>query len=104
LSFGFFAFWFFETGFLCVDPGCPGTHSVDQDGLELRNPPASASRVLGLKVCATTPGFFVFWGFFVGWFFFLFFVFFRFFWYKVCNVCSKSAKMKKYVWGLGSLL
>ncbi|GAB1291046.1 Abasic site processing protein HMCES [Apodemus speciosus] len=30
-------------------PGCPGTHSVDQAGLELRNPPASASLVLGLK-------------------------------------------------------
>jgi hypothetical protein len=30
-------------------PGCPGTHSVDQADLELRNPPASASRVLGLK-------------------------------------------------------
>jgi hypothetical protein len=37
-------------------PGCPGTHSVDQVGLKLRNPPASASRVLGLKACATTPG------------------------------------------------
>jgi hypothetical protein len=36
-------------------PGCPGTHFVDQAGLELRNPPASASGVLGLKVCATTP-------------------------------------------------
>jgi hypothetical protein len=35
-------------------PGCPGTHFVDQAGLELRNPPASASRVLGLKACATT--------------------------------------------------
>jgi hypothetical protein len=35
--------------------GCPGTHSVDQAGLELRNPPASASRVLGLKVCAIMP-------------------------------------------------
>jgi hypothetical protein len=23
-------------------PDCPGTHSVDQDGLKLRNPPASA--------------------------------------------------------------
>jgi hypothetical protein len=34
--------------------GCPGTHSVDQAGLELRNPPASASQVLGLKVDATT--------------------------------------------------
>jgi hypothetical protein len=39
-------------------PGCPGTHSVDQAGLELGNPPASASQVQGLKVCATTvrPG------------------------------------------------
>jgi hypothetical protein len=27
---------------LC-SPGCPGTHSVDQAGLELRNLPASAS-------------------------------------------------------------
>jgi hypothetical protein len=40
---------------LC-SPGCPGTHSVDQAGLELRNPPASASRVLGLKACTTMPG------------------------------------------------
>jgi hypothetical protein len=41
---------------LC-SPGCPGTHSVDQAGLELRNPPASASQILGLKACATTaPG------------------------------------------------
>jgi hypothetical protein len=39
---------------LC-SPGCLGTHFVDQMGLELRNPPASASRVLGLKACATTP-------------------------------------------------
>ncbi|GAB1293583.1 Enkurin domain-containing protein 1 [Apodemus speciosus] len=38
---------------LC-SPGCPGTHSVDQAGLELRNPPASASQVLGLKACTTT--------------------------------------------------
>jgi hypothetical protein len=44
----FFVFLFFETGFLC-SPGCPGTHSVDQAGLELRNPPASASQVLELK-------------------------------------------------------
>ena len=27
---------------LC-SPGCPGTHSIDQAGLELRNLPASAS-------------------------------------------------------------
>jgi hypothetical protein len=43
--------------FFLYSPGCPGTHSVDQDGLELRNPPASASRVLGLKVCTTTPSY-----------------------------------------------
>jgi hypothetical protein len=42
---------------LC-SPGCPGTHSVDQAGLELRNSPASTSQVLGLKVCAAMPGFF----------------------------------------------
>ena len=35
-------------------PGCPGAHSVDEAGLKLRNPPASASQVLGLKACATT--------------------------------------------------
>jgi hypothetical protein len=34
--------------------GCPETHFVDQASLELRNPSASASRVLGLKACATT--------------------------------------------------
>ena len=39
-----FGFWFFEAGFLCVA----------QAGLELRNPPASAFQVLGLKECATT--------------------------------------------------
>jgi hypothetical protein len=38
---------------LC-SPGCPGTHSVDWAGLKIRNPPASASQILGLKVCATT--------------------------------------------------
>jgi hypothetical protein len=36
--------------------GCPGTHSVDQAGLKLRNSPASASQVLELKACTTTPG------------------------------------------------
>jgi hypothetical protein len=53
LFFGFFIFKiFFETGFLCIalySPGCPRTHFIDQAGLELRNPPASASQVLGLK-------------------------------------------------------
>jgi hypothetical protein len=36
---------------------CPGPHFVDQAGLELRNLSASASQVLGLKACATTPSF-----------------------------------------------
>jgi hypothetical protein len=40
-------------------PGCPGTHFVDQAGLELRNLPASASQALGLKACATTPSYFI---------------------------------------------
>jgi hypothetical protein len=56
LSF-FFLFGFRDRVSLC-SPDCPGTHSVDQAGLELRNPPASASQVLGLKACATMPGFF----------------------------------------------
>ena len=62
-----FCFWFFwflgfgvfggggvqDSVSLC-SPSCPGTHSVDQADLELRNSPASASQVLGLKACATT--------------------------------------------------
>jgi hypothetical protein len=60
----FFVFW--DRDSLC-SPGCPGTHSVDQADLELRNLPASASGALGLKACATTPGFFVF-GFVFGFF------------------------------------
>jgi hypothetical protein len=38
---------------LC-SPGCPENHSVDQAGLKLRDSPASASQVLGLKRYATT--------------------------------------------------
>jgi hypothetical protein len=34
--------------------GCPGTHFVDQAGLELRNLPASASQMLEFKACTTT--------------------------------------------------
>jgi hypothetical protein len=44
--FFFFFFWFFETGFLCIALAI----------LELRNLPASASQVLGLKARVTTPG------------------------------------------------
>jgi hypothetical protein len=47
------SFFFRDRVSLC-SPGCPGTHSVDQAGLELGNPPASASQVLGLKACAPT--------------------------------------------------
>ena len=42
--------------FLCIALAVLELTFVDQAGLELRNPPASASRVLGLKACATTPG------------------------------------------------
>jgi hypothetical protein len=46
-------FLFFESGRVSLcSLGCPGTHSVDQAGLELRNSPASASQVLGLKAPA----------------------------------------------------
>jgi hypothetical protein len=52
-----FCFVFQDRVSLC-SPGCPGTHFVDQADLKLRNLPASASasasQVLGLKVCATT--------------------------------------------------
>jgi hypothetical protein len=35
-----------------VMDGCPGTHSIDQASLKRRDPPASASKVLGEKcVC-----------------------------------------------------
>ena len=47
---------FFRDRVSLCSPGCRGTRSVDQAGLELRNSIASASQVLGLKACATTPG------------------------------------------------
>jgi hypothetical protein len=53
----FFVCLFFRDRVSLYSPGCPGTHFVDQAGLELRNPPASASQVLGLKARATTPGY-----------------------------------------------
>jgi hypothetical protein len=56
ISLFFFFFMVFRDRVSLYSPGCPGAHFVDQAGLELRNPPASASRVLELKVCATTPG------------------------------------------------
>jgi hypothetical protein len=58
----FFFFVFFFSFFFLVfrgrvslnSPGSSGTHFVGQDGLELRNLPASASQVLELKACTTT--------------------------------------------------
>jgi hypothetical protein len=47
-------FCFFQARVSLYSPGCPGTHFVDQAGLELKNPSVSAFQVLGLKVCATT--------------------------------------------------
>ena len=47
---------FFRDRVSLYSPGCPGTHFVDQAGLEPRNLPASASQVLGLKASATMPG------------------------------------------------
>jgi hypothetical protein len=49
-----FYFLVFRDRVSLYSPGCPGTHFVDQAGLKLRSPPASASQVLGLKACATT--------------------------------------------------
>jgi hypothetical protein len=51
-----FLFGFFQDRVSLYSLGCPGTHFVNQAGLELRNLSASASQVLGLKACATTPG------------------------------------------------
>ena len=48
-----FVLFFGDRVSLCSS-GCPGTHSVDQAGLELRNLPAPASQVLGLRMCTTT--------------------------------------------------
>jgi hypothetical protein len=47
-------FFFFETRFLCIALAPVELTFVDQAGLELRNLPASASQVLGLKACTTT--------------------------------------------------
>ena len=41
---------FIKTGFL-YSLGCPEIRSVDQAGLKLRDSPASASQLLGLKEC-----------------------------------------------------
>ena len=50
----FCLFFVFRDRVSLCSSGCLRTHSVDQAGLERRNLPASASQVLGLKVCAIT--------------------------------------------------
>jgi hypothetical protein len=52
--FGWLVFGFFPDRVFLCSLGCPRTHFVDQAGLELRNLPASASQVLGLKAWAIT--------------------------------------------------
>jgi hypothetical protein len=42
-------FYFFKYKVSLGCPGCSGTYHVDQADLELRDPPASASPVLGLQ-------------------------------------------------------
>jgi hypothetical protein len=54
LSFMLQVLFLFQDRVSLCSPGCPGAHSVDQARLELRNLPAFASQVLGLKACATT--------------------------------------------------
>jgi hypothetical protein len=64
LIFVVFVLFCFQDRVSLCSPACPGTHFVDQAGLKLRNPPASASPVLGLKACATMPSLIFFFFFF----------------------------------------
>lgn len=54
--FFFFSFDFFQTRFLSIDLTILELISVHQTGLELKDSPAFASKVLRLKSCSTTPG------------------------------------------------
>ena len=47
-------FFYFHDRVSVYTPSCPETHFAQQPGLELKNLPASASKVLGLKSSATT--------------------------------------------------
>ena len=57
----FFSFLVFRHRVSLCSPDYPRTHSVDQAGLELRDPPASVAQELELMVCVTaattTPNF-----------------------------------------------
>lgn len=54
ISFKFYFSLFFHRRVSPSSSGCPGPHFVDQVGFELRNLPAFASTVLGLKAYAPT--------------------------------------------------
>jgi hypothetical protein len=56
MKFSFLSILFMFVCFSKIRFFCPGTHSVVQAGLELRDLPASASQALGAKVCVTTTG------------------------------------------------
>ena len=53
-EFYFIILLFLRQGFSAQPCLSPGTNSLDQAGFKLRDLPASASQVLGLKTCATT--------------------------------------------------
>jgi hypothetical protein len=53
LFWGFFVCLFFQDWVSLYSFDCLGIH-LDQVDLELKDPPASASQVLGSKACATT--------------------------------------------------
>ena len=48
LDFLFVCLFCFQDRVSLYSAGCPGTHSVDQAGIEIRNPPASASQYSGI--------------------------------------------------------
>lgn len=52
LDFWFGLVWFFNTGFLCIAMGCPGTSSVNQAGFKLTEIPCLCHTGTGIKgVC-----------------------------------------------------
>jgi hypothetical protein len=60
VHFCLFVCLFFRDRVSLCSSGCPGTHFIDQAGLELRNPPICASQVLVLKASSTTAWLWVF--------------------------------------------
>ena len=53
---GFGYFFFFQDRVSLRSLSCPRTHSVDQAGPELKDPPTSASQVLGLSLVPPPSG------------------------------------------------